>query len=224
MNKINRIVLSAAAAALLFTGAAAAQGRVPAAETRSLIQCIQNPGSCRSRLWGLIRDWFAGNSSKPEQTPTPDPTPDVTPDPEPDTPTVKPEGGSDATDSAIHAYEKKVAELVNRERTSRGLPALTLDETLCRGARMKSEDMQKNNYFSHTSPTYGSAFDMMRSLGITYNSAGENIAMGQTSPEAVVAAWMNSQSHRDNILSTKYTLLGVGYVANGNYWTQWFVG
>ena len=84
--------------------------------------------------------------------------------------------------------------------------------------------MAKNNYFSHQSPTYGSPFDMMKSMGITYRHAGENIAMGYASAEAVVKAWMNSEGHRKNILSANFTTLGVGYVASGNYWTQWFIG
>jgi uncharacterized protein YkwD len=84
--------------------------------------------------------------------------------------------------------------------------------------------MQQNGYFDHTSPTYGTPFAMMQSLGISYRTAGENIAMGQSTPQAVVNAWMNSEGHRANILSTSYTQIGVGYVANGNYWTQWFIG
>lgn len=84
--------------------------------------------------------------------------------------------------------------------------------------------MKDNNYFSHTSPTYGTPFEMMRSLGISYSSAAENIAMGQSTPQAVVDAWMNSEGHRANILNANFTQIGVGYVANGNYWTQWFIG
>ena len=83
--------------------------------------------------------------------------------------------------------------------------------------------MHDQGYFSHTSPTYGSPFDMMRSFGVSYRSAGENIAMGYSTPEAVVAAWMNSEGHRANILSANYTTLGVGYVEDGGYWTQWFI-
>ena len=65
---------------------------------------------------------------------------------------------------------------------------------------------------------------MMRAFGVSYSHAGENIAFGYSSPESVVSAWMNSESHRVNILSAMYTDLGVGYVAEGGYWTQWFVG
>lgn len=83
--------------------------------------------------------------------------------------------------------------------------------------------MQANNYFSHTSPTYGSPFDMMQQYGISYQSAGENIARGQSTPEEVVRAWMNSEGHRANILNGNYTHIGVGFEQNGNYWTQMFI-
>ena len=84
--------------------------------------------------------------------------------------------------------------------------------------------MKNKNYFDHNSPTYGSPFDMMKSFGISYTSAGENIAMGQTTPEQVVQAWMDSQGHRENIMNPSFTQIGVGYVASGNYWTQMFIG
>lgn len=84
--------------------------------------------------------------------------------------------------------------------------------------------MQRNKYFSHTSPTYGSPFDMMKKFGISFRTAGENIAMGQRTPEEVVNAWMNSSGHRQNILNPNFTHIGVGYVENGNYWTQMFIG
>ena len=122
------------------------------------------------------------------------------------------------------AYEKEVVRLVNIERRAVGLDELTYDWQLSRVARYKSEDMQKNNYFSHTSPTYGSPFQMMKSFGISYRSAGENIAKGQRTPEEVVKAWMNSSGHRANILNSSFTHIGVGYVSDGKYWTQMFIG
>ena len=76
----------------------------------------------------------------------------------------------------------------------------------------------------HESPTYGSPFEMLTSFGISYRAAGENIAMGYSTPEAVINAWMNSSGHRANILNANYTTIGVGYVADGNYWTQEFTG
>ena len=84
--------------------------------------------------------------------------------------------------------------------------------------------MVDNRYFSHTSPTYGSPYQMMRSFGLSFRTAGENIAYGQRTPQAVVNAWMNSSGHRANILNTSYKEIGVGYVASGHYWTQMFMG
>lgn len=121
-------------------------------------------------------------------------------------------------------YEEQVAALVNKERAANGLAALKLNAELSRVARAKSQDMRDRKYFSHTSPTYGSPFDMMRAFGITYRTAGENIAMGYATPQAVVTAWMNSPGHRANILNASYTQIGVGYVASGHYWTQHFIG
>ena len=128
------------------------------------------------------------------------------------------------TDTSVLNYEKEVVRLVNVERTKNGLKPLTYDWELSRVARIKSQDMKDNKYFSHTSPTYGSPFQMMKSFGITYRSAGENIARGQATPQAVVNAWMNSSGHRANILNSSFTHIGVGYIANGKYWTQMFVG
>ena len=153
-----------------------------------------------------------GTPSEPEQPSEPEEPS------EPEQPS-EPSGGA-----SVSSYEQQVAALVNAERAKYGLAALTLDETLCGYARVKSQDMHDQGYFSHTSPTYGSPFDMMRSFGVSYRSAGENIAMGYSTPEAVVAAWMNSEGHRANILSANYTTLGVGYVEDGGYWTQWFIG
>ena len=126
--------------------------------------------------------------------------------------------------ASVDAYEREVVRLVNVERAKAGLPVLEYDWQLSRVARYKSEDMQKNNYFSHTSPTYGSPFNMMKSFGISYKTAGENIARGYSTPAAVVEGWMNSPGHRANILNSSFTHMGVGYVKIGSYWTQMFVG
>lgn len=127
------------------------------------------------------------------------------------------------SDQNVLTYEKQVTDLVNKERTKRGLNPLTYDWELSRVARYKSQDMKDNNYFSHTSPTYGTPFQMMKSFGITYKTAGENIARGYNTPESVVNGWMNSSGHRANILNSTYTRIGVGYIKDGNYWTQMFV-
>lgn len=121
------------------------------------------------------------------------------------------------------SVEEEVVRLVNVERAKQGLSPLSIDWELARVAKYKSQDMHDRNYFSHTSPTYGSPFDMIKNFGISYKAAGENIAKGQKSAAQVVQAWMNSQGHRANIMSTSYTHIGVGYVADGHYWTQMFI-
>ncbi len=128
------------------------------------------------------------------------------------------------TESRVLDYEAEVVRLVNEERAKQGLSALTLNWELSRVARYKSQDMKDKGYFSHTSPTYGSPFQMMRDFGISFRTAGENIARGYATPEAVVKGWMNSPSHRENILKASYKQIGVGYVPQGNYWTQHFIG
>ena len=123
---------------------------------------------------------------------------------------------------SVTAYETEVVRLVNDVRKANGLKPLLQDWQLSRVARYKSQDMRDLGYFSHTSPTYGSPFNMMKSFGISYKTAGENIAKGYSTPKAVVDAWMNSSGHRANILNPSYTHIGVGFVASGNYWTQMF--
>lgn len=126
----------------------------------------------------------------------------------------------------LKTFEDEVIRLVNVERTSRGIPALTKNWELSRVARYKSQDMVDKNYFSHTSPTYGSPFTMMQNFGLRFSAAAENIAYGQRSAKEVVTAWMNSPGHRANILSASYTQTGVGAAkkANGTlYWTQMFI-
>lgn len=128
--------------------------------------------------------------------------------------------------SPLKTLEQQVADLVNKERVARGLQPLTLNWELSRVARMKSQDMIDKNYFSHTSPTYGSPFKMMESFGFRFTAAGENIAYGQRTAAEVMNAWMNSPGHRANILSSVYTEIGVGAAkkANGTlYWTQMFI-
>ena len=126
----------------------------------------------------------------------------------------------------IKAQEAEVIRLVNVERAKAGLQPLTANWELCRIARYKSQDMINKNYFSHISPTYGTPFNMMENFGITFSSAGENIAMGQKSPAEVMNSWMNSPGHRANILSPSYSQIGVGLAKSSTgvyYWTQMFI-
>lgn len=137
---------------------------------------------------------------------------------------IVPQETNQETEISVSDYEAEVVRLVNEIRAENGLNTLSINQQLTNLARMKSQDMHDKHYFDHTSPTYGSPFDMMHSFGITYRAAAENIAKGQSTPKEVVDAWMNSAGHRKNILGASYTQIGVGYLANGNYWTQMFIG
>ena len=181
--------------------------------------------SAAGRHFCRLPDWCCqitcpdapNNPNVPEQPETPDEpvVPDV---PEvPETPEVP-----DNEIGVITQLELDAMTLVNEERASNGLAPLTISQELTVKSRIKSRDMKEQGYFSHNSPTYGSPFEMMKQLGISYSSAAENIAMGYRTAEAVVNAWMNSPSHRANILSTRYTSMGIGH--NDGYWTQWFIG
>ncbi len=124
------------------------------------------------------------------------------------------------------AEEQQMLSLVNQERAKAGLPALKADMRLVLLARKKSQDLIDKNYFSHTSPTYGSPFDMMKAAGITYGTAGENLA-GSYSVESAHTALMNSEGHRRNILNPAFTHIGIGIVHGGTYgmmFTQMFTG
>lgn len=127
------------------------------------------------------------------------------------------------TDASVMNFEQEVIRLVNEIRVANGQKALSYDWELSRVARFKSQDMKDNRYFAHNSPVYGTPFQMIKNFGISYRSAGENIAKGYATPQAVVNGWMNSSGHRANILNADFTHIGVGYVSGGNYWTQMFI-
>lgn len=161
------------------------------------------------------------------------PTTPTTPS-KPETPTVpepKPGTGSDTGSdttpiSGLTAEEQQMINLVNQERTNRGLKALQVDMTLVKTARMKSNDMIAKKYFAHQSPTYGSPFDLMKSQGVTYRTAGENLA-GAGSVSSAHTNLMNSSGHRANILNANFTHIGIGVVKGGPYgimFTQHFIG
>lgn len=133
-------------------------------------------------------------------------------------------GDSDATESRGEKESSQAVEilnLVNQERSKAGVQPLTLSEKLTSIANTKAKDMADKNYFSHTSPTYGSPFDMLKHFGVSYSYAGENIAAGQRSAQEVMNSWMNSSGHKANILNKNYTQLGVGYTQGGQYGTEW---
>lgn len=130
-------------------------------------------------------------------------------------------GTATAGSAARSSYADQVVALVNQERAKAGLKPLAVDKSLAAMALDKAKDMYSNHYFDHTSPTYGSPFTMMKSYGISFTYAGENIAMGQKTPQEVMNAWMNSPGHKQNILSPNYTKIGVGYY--NSEWVQEFI-
>jgi uncharacterized YkwD family protein len=153
-------------------------------------------------------DWFQGNYAPAES---------------PANQAVDPQQSANPQQSVNPSQSaQQVLDLVNQERTKAGLNSLSLNSSLSKVAMAKAQDMYNNNYFDHQSPTYGSPFDMMTAFGVTYNSAGENIAKGQTSPTEVMNQWMNSPGHRANILNSSYTQIGIAYY-NGE-WVQEFIG
>ena len=147
------------------------------------------------------------DNSAPKSTPTPAPTP---------VPST----------TNLSQDEKELLDLINAERAKAGLTALKADPELMEVARLKAKDMVENNYFSHQSPKYGSPFDMMRQFGISFKSAGENIA-GNSTEEGAVKAWMNSEGHRKNILNGNFNYTGIGIYQSPKYgkiFVQMFIG
>lgn len=231
-----KVILTVAAAAALAVASPMGEKASAAENTTTVQQKVYvYQGSNLNELNSYLQKYFTNlgikfstNTTTQTQQPTqpttrtqqPSQTATQTPAQQPATTAEQ----TQTTSSSLSAYEQKVVELTNQERAKNGLAALKVDAALSKVAREKSLDMNKNGYFSHTSPTYGSPFDMMKQFGISYQYAGENIAMGQSTPEEVVQAWMNSEGHRKNILSANFNYIGVSYVEEGNYWTQMFIG
>ena len=135
-------------------------------------------------------------------------------------------GNTNTITSQLTADEQEVFDLINAKRVANGLTALKIDDELQNVARIKAQDMVEYNYFSHTSPIYGSPFDMIKNFGIKYKTAGENIA-GNSSNSGAVNAWMNSSGHKANILNTSFNYTGIGVVKSPKYgkvYVQMFMG
>lgn len=129
------------------------------------------------------------------------------------------------TKTSMTAEEKQLVDLINSERIKRGLPVLKINNDVANVARKHSQDMLTNNYFDHYDLTGGSPLTRLRNAGIAYRTAGENIAINGSVPNAH-AAFMNSAGHRVNVLSSEYTQVGVGIVhAGSRIWvTENFIG
>ena len=130
---------------------------------------------------------------------------------------------ADSPDSEnIHKYVYTVVDLVNEERAKENIPPVTLNATATKAAQVRAEEATKS--FSHTRPNGTKCFTALAEANISYTAAGENLAGRIQTPERAVQAWMESPGHRKNIMNPKYSQIGVGYVASGNYWSQFFLG
>lgn len=146
-------------------------------------------------------------------------------------PTNNQNSGSDSNNgnvvsTSLTTDEQEVLKLINKERNTAGLSDLVIDDELQRVAKIKAQDMVDNNYFSHTSPIYGSPFEMLQAFKVSYRTAGENIA-GNSTNSGAVNAWMGSTGHRENILNNAYNYTGIGVVSSNKYgkiYVQMFIG
>jgi len=137
---------------------------------------------------------------------------------------VTPENGSTQSDS-VAAFAQEVFRLTNEERVKNGLPEFTQTSLLNQAAAVRGQEQA--TLYSHTRPDGSKCFTVLNDFGISYSTAGENIAMGYTTPASVVNGWMNSSGHRANILNANFTSLGVGVYQGSDgtfYWAQLFIG
>ena len=193
---------------------------INSANCKTKVDCFVNSNGCAGKTGTYCANTKTTNKSAPKaSTTSANNTVSV---PQKGVPT-----GTQSTGTNFAVFQNEVVQIVNKERAANGLAPLTVNAQVTKSATLKSEDMAKLNYFSHTSPTYGSPFDMMKQFGISYRSAGENIAKGQATPQQVMQGWMNSPGHRANILNSSFTQIGVGIAKNSQgqlIWTQQFIG
>lgn len=137
-------------------------------------------------------------------------------------PTTQPSGSA----SYNKEFADKVIELVNTERAKEGLSPLTKDTTLTNLSNIRSKET--TTLFSHQRPDGTSWSTVLKQNNVSYTSAAENIAAGQNTPEAVVKEWMDSPSHRANIMNSEYNKIGVSCYVDQDapyryYWEQLFI-
>jgi len=180
-----------------------------------------------NQLWGRkVQTTTQQQTKTPSQQQATTPSQQQTKTPAQQQTTTPSQTNTQTSTAGLTAAEQQMLDLVNAERTKAGLQPLQADMQLTKLARMKSQDMINLGYFDHNSPTYGSPFDMMKQYGVTYKTAGENLA-GNRSVQAAHTALMNSAGHRANILNSSFTHIGIGIVEGGQYgmmFTQMFVG
>ncbi|WP_161962397.1 CAP domain-containing protein [Nocardioides speluncae] len=155
------------------------------------------------------------NPPKPSSPNTGPGSPSTPPRNSPSAPTSSP------ASSAPSGVQGQLLRLVNQARNDAGCDPVTLDSRLTRAAQLHAEDMEQNNYFSHSSQDGRTFVDRAEDQGYPSPSA-ENIAQGQSTAKSVFDAWMNSSGHRANIESCTSRTMGIGHTDAEDYWVQDF--
>ena len=200
-------------------------GTLLAAAPEASAACMepaQPAQQCTVQRHAYIRicgDWWEIPLRPGEELPAqpPEETPPAEEAPPQETPDESEESGG------VQEAAEAVAALVNAARRDAGLSELELDADLCAAAQARAQEIAQS--VSHTRPDGSSCFTILEEFGISYRAAGENIAMGQRTPEEVMDGWMNSSGHRANILNGTFTSIGVGYYVDGAgaaHWVQIF--
>lgn len=133
--------------------------------------------------------------------------------------------GGSVTGAAPSVYAERVAYLCNQERKKAGLPELLYSPVVSKASQVRADEISVNYNSAHLRPNGSICFTALDELNITYSAVGENIARGQNTPESAIKSWMESKIHRDNILNTNFTTIGVGVTDANGYisWSQFFV-
>lgn len=176
------------------------------------------------RIFGKIGDWYIIQNEK-NQIGTAHQA-YITPTDKEKTAVTNTESIEEISSLNLTSDELELLNLINNERNKENLPNLEIDEEIQNVARLKAQDLAQNNYFSHISPTYGTPFEMLKNNSISYKTASENIA-GNSSISGAVESWLNSDSHKKNILSNDYNYTGIAVVdsiAYGKIIVELFVG
>lgn len=213
-------------AAILTSAAMLCTGTLLAAAPEASAACMepaQPAQQCTVQRHAYIRicgDWREIPLQPGEELPA-QPPEEETPPAEEAPPQEEPDAPEES--GGVQEAAEAVASLVNAARRDAGLSELELDADLCAAAQARAQEIAQS--FSHTRPDGSSCFTILEEFGISYRAAGENIAMGQRTPEEVMDGWMNSSGHRANILNGTFTSIGVGYYVDGAgaaHWVQIF--
>lgn len=217
MFKIAAILTSAA---MLCTGTLLAAAPEASAACTEPAQAVQRCTVQRHAYIRIYGDWWEIPLRPGEELPA-QPPEEETPPAEEAPPQEEPDAPEES--GGVQEAAEAVAALVNAARRDAGLSELELDADLCAAAQARAQEIAQS--FSHTRPDGSSCFTILEEFGISYRAAGENIAMGQRTPEEVMDGWMNSSGHRANILNGTFTSIGVGYYVDGAgaaHWVQIF--